>query len=120
MYDSLGGDWIYRFFYATIRCICKSFTGIFGEEDKEVEGDIQTGQEKDSGAAAQKQGYNSRFWHVRMIDIVAQTYRCNWDEACHLNVYEFLNVYSYFIATQRMEKKMMEQEYAKIKSKYRH
>lgn len=53
-----------------------------------------------------------------MIDLVAQTYRCDWEKACHLNVYEFLNTYSYFVATQRMEKKMMEQEYAKIKAKH--
>lgn len=54
-----------------------------------------------------------------MIDVVSETYRCNWDEACHLNVYEFLNVYSYFIAKQRTEQAMMKAEYEKIKAKNR-
>ena len=53
-----------------------------------------------------------------MIDIVAQTYRCSWEQACKLNIYEFLNTYSYFIATQAMEKKMMENEFARIKAKH--
>ena len=53
-----------------------------------------------------------------MIDVVSETYRCNWDEACHLNVYEFLNVYSYFVAKQRTEQAMMKAEYDKIRAKH--
>ena len=54
-----------------------------------------------------------------MIDVVSETYRCNWEEACKLNVYEFLNVYSYFIAKQRTEQALMKAEYEKIKAKYK-
>ena len=53
-----------------------------------------------------------------MIDIVSETYRCNWDGACHLNVYEFLNVYSYFIAKQRTEQAIMKAEYDRIRAKH--
>lgn len=53
-----------------------------------------------------------------MIDIVSETYRCNWYEACHLHVYEFLNTYSYFIAKQRTEQAMLKAEYEKIKAKH--
>jgi hypothetical protein len=55
-----------------------------------------------------------------MIDIVSQTYKCNWDEACHLNVFEFLNTYSYYVATQRMEQSMIKAEYDRIKAKHHH
>ena len=72
-----------------------------------------------SGGKYEKtKGFNQKFWHVRMIDIVSETYRCNWDEACHLNVYEFLNVYSYFIAKQRTEQAIMKAEYDRIRAKH--
>ena len=83
-----------------------------------MEGDVQTGKERDNRELEQKRGFNQRFWHVRMIDIVSETYRCNWDEACHLNVYEFLNVYSYFIAKQRTEQAIMKAEYDRIRAKH--
>lgn len=54
-----------------------------------------------------------------MIDKVSEQYRCNWDEACKLNVYEFLNVYSYWIARNRYEIAVQKAEYEKVKAKYK-
>lgn len=55
-----------------------------------------------------------------MIDLVSETYKCDWDRACHMNVFEFLNVYSYAIAKLQTEQAMIKASYDKIKSKYKH
>lgn len=54
-----------------------------------------------------------------MIDTVSTMYRCDWEKACNLPVYEFLNVYSYSIAKNRFEVNQQKAAYEQIKNKYR-
>lgn len=54
-----------------------------------------------------------------MIDVVSETYRCNWEEACRLGVIEFLNVYSYYVSKQRTEQAMMKAEYDRLRTKHK-
>jgi len=54
-----------------------------------------------------------------MIDVVSETYRVNWEEACRLNVIEFLNVYGYYVAKNNYEIALKKAEYEKIKAKHK-
>lgn len=52
-----------------------------------------------------------------MIDVVSETYRTSWDRVTELPVVEFLNVFSYRIATDRYIKDQMDREYARMKKR---
>ena len=57
-----------KFFYDTIRGLCKQFAGIFETPSEEVEGDIQTGEERN---AEEYVPYDTEFMDVslKMIPI---------------------------------------------------
>lgn len=55
-----------------------------------------------------------------MLDSVSETYRCDWEKASRMNVYEFLNIYQYRYRKLEYENARTKAEYDKIKSKYKH
>lgn len=55
-----------------------------------------------------------------MIDRVAEmSTGKDWDKAVKKNVYEFLSIYSYSIAKQKLQEDMMKAEHDKMKAKIR-
>lgn len=45
-----------------------------------------------------------------MVDAVSEIYRCSWDRVFDMNVFEFLNIYSYVVAKGEHQKSLIEKQ----------
>lgn len=52
-----------------------------------------------------------------MIDVIANMYRCNFDEACNLNVYLALNIYCYAVSKSQFEAAEIKKTYEKLRNR---
>ena len=112
-YAYYTGDGVLKFFSTSADKLRKSFVGLFGAEEKEI--DPKTG--KPLVEEGPKGGFNTKWNSFILIDTVSETQRISWQEATNLNVYEFFNTFSYAVERARYKEKLQKEAYDKIKSK---
>lgn len=100
----------------TVTYIHNSFPTIFIQNNVEVpqeeEGEENREEEK-------KKGFMGTYWHIVMMKKVADLYNCDMGEAVKLNVFEFLNLYGYQLAKEKLEENARKEEIRKIKQQQR-
>ena len=93
------------------------FPSIFSQENQEGQS-FEPGSENSSNETIEQgNSYNSKWWHLSLIDSVASTYRCSFEHATSLPVIEFLSIYCYSVDKARFHEKLLKDQYAKLKSK---
>jgi hypothetical protein len=80
------------------------------DEDGEREGyNEETGDGNNDGGDTGGNSFTEKWGYIKMIDIVSETTKDSWDKVSEYNVFQFFNIFCYYIDKTNEQKRQMDE-----------